>query len=143
MKPAIAPLSPAVADQLRRLGVMLVYLYGSAALGRSNRLSDIDVGVVLHDPTILSHRAHRADLSAAIEDCLTPALTPKYTRELDLVLLQRASPVLQFQAINAGSPLFVADPIARADYEAAVTRAYLDVKPMVEAHYQAVLERAT
>ena len=61
---------------------------------------------------------------------------------MDLVFLQTASPILQFEAIKAGSPLFEADPIFRADYEASVLRDYLDVRPIVEAHYQAALDRA-
>lgn len=142
MKPILPSLGATVAAALRQLGVALVYLYGSEALGRSNALSDIDIGVVLRDPTALRRRADRADLHAAVGDCLTAALTPMLNRELDVVLLQTASPVLQFEAINAGRPLFVDDPEFQADYEAAVIRDYLDVRPLVEAHYQAVLERA-
>ena len=134
-------LTSTTVTKLQQLGVALVYLYGSEALGRSNRLSDVDVGVVLHDPTRLARRADRAELRAAISEHLTTALTPMFHRELDIVLLQTASPVLQFEAINAGRPLFVDDPAFQADYEAAVIRDYLDVRPLVEMHYQAALER--
>ena len=141
MSREIVSLPPTGADRLRRLGVALVYLYGSEAVGRSNALSDIDVGVIFRDPAPLHRRAARADLHTAVSDCLASALTPTLSRELDVVLLQTASPVLQFEAINAGQPLFVDDSAFQANYEAAVIRDYLDVRPLVEMHYQAALER--
>ncbi len=135
-------LSLRIKRELQRLGVGLVYLYGSEATGRANRLSDVDVGVVLRNPGRLRERSRRARLYLKLGDCLTPALAPGSHREIDLVMLQTASPILQFEAINAGCPLFVADPVFRADYEASVVRDYLDVRPLVEAHYRAVLDRA-
>ncbi len=134
-------LGPHAADQLQRLGVALVYLYGSEAIGRSSRFSDIDVGVVLEHPALLRDRAQRAHLRSTLTEILEPVLASDQDRELDLAFLQSASPVLQFEAINAGRLLFVADPVFQADYEASVVRDYLDIRPLVEAHYQAALDR--
>ncbi len=136
-------LSRKIKQGLRRLGVALVYLYGSEALGRSNRLSDLDVGVVLKHPEPLRKRLdRRVRLRSELMRCLEPLLAAGAVREMDLVLLQMASPVLQFEAINAGCLLFVADRTFQADYEASVIREYLDVRPLVEVHYQAALDRA-
>ena len=110
-------------------------------LGVANRLSDLDVGVVLQSPDILQRRDERTRLWSELSQCLEPLLAERGDREIDLVFLQMASPVLQFEAINAGYPLFVSDPIFKADYEAKVIRDYLDIQPLVEAHYQAVLDR--
>lgn len=135
-------IGPTLTRRLRGLGVALVYLYGSEALGRASRLSDVDAGIVVQDPRRLRDRRRRTQLWLELNRCLTPVLTPGETRELDLVLLQAASPSLQFQAIRAGRPLFVADRTFQADYEAEVIRDYLDIRPLVEAHYQTVLDRA-
>ncbi|MBI3615284.1 MAG: nucleotidyltransferase domain-containing protein [Candidatus Omnitrophica bacterium] len=124
---------------LHRLGVRLIYLYGSQALERSSPLSDVDIGVVFRNPKRL---AQRAALRLELMKCLEPILSPELSKEIDLVFLQTASPVLQFEAINARCPLFVADPVFQADYEAQVMREYLDVRPLVEVHYQAALDRA-
>lgn len=130
-------------EQLEKLGVAVVYLYGSEALGLSSALSDIDVGIVLKAPgNVLKDRRLRYRLHTQLMDLLEPVFPSDPQKEFDLVFLRAASPVLQFQAINAGCPLFVADPTFRADYEASVMRAYLDVRPLVEAHFQAALERA-
>jgi len=130
-----------IRKRLKSLGAALVYLYGSEALGAATRLSDLDVGVVLEKPDILRQREERARLRSELSQCLEPVLAARGEREIDLVFLQMASPVLQFEAINAGYPLFVVDPIFKADYEARVIRDYLDIQPLVEAHYQAVLDR--
>lgn len=132
-----------IAEELRRLGAAVVYLYGSEALQRAGPLSDIDVGLVLKDPRpILRDRERRYELYSKLMDCLEPALSPGLSREMDLVFLQTASPVLRFQAINAGHPLFVADPMFQADFEASVIQEYLDVQPLVETHFQTALDRA-
>lgn len=134
-------LKPATQRQLRHLGVALVYLYGSEATRRATRFSDVDVGVVLRDPRPLKQRDSIVRLRVALSQCLEPILARGPYRELDLVLLQTASPILRFEAINSGIPIFIADPTFKADYEAEVIRDYLDVQPLVEAHYQAALER--
>lgn len=132
-----------IRDRLKKSGVALIYLYGSEAIRRSNLLSDIDIGIVLSNPQrMLRDRKARYPLRSQLTDLLEPIFTPNHSREIDLVFLQTASPILQFEAINAGCPLFAADPIFQADYEAAVTQAYLDVRPLVETHFQAALERA-
>ena len=133
--------NPTLQKKLRRLGVAVVYLYGSQALKRATRLSDIDVGVVFKNPNLLTRR-RRALLHTELLKYLEPVLAPQGSQEMDLVFLQAASAVLQFEAINAGSPLFVSDSIFRADYEESVIRQYLDVRQLVEAHYQAALDRA-
>lgn len=126
---------------LRELGVKVVYLYGSEASGLSTPLSDTDVGVVLRDVRPLKSRVERNRLHSRLTDLLGPRFDSD-SREMDLVFLQAASPVLQYEAINAGCPLFSDDPEFQADYEASVIRDYLDVRPLVETHFQAVLERA-
>ncbi len=132
-----------IAGELRQLGVAMVYLYGSEALDRASRLSDIDVGIVLKDPRpILKDRKQRYELYSKLLDLLETALSPGPSREIDLVFLQAASAVLRFQAINAGRALFTADPVFQADFEALAVRHYLDVRPLVEAHFQAALDRA-
>ncbi len=132
---------PTLRKRLRRLGVALVYLYGSQALERATRLSDVDVGIVLRDPRLLTRR-RRVLLHSKLLQFLEPLLIPQKSQEIDLVFLQTASAVLQFEAINAGCPLFIADPVFKADYEESVIRQYLDIRPLVEVHYQAVLDRA-
>lgn len=132
-----------IEEQLRQLGVAVVYLYGSQALGLASRLSDIDVGIVLKDPRpILKDRERRYEIYSKLQDLMEKTLAPEPSIEIDLVFLQTASAVLRFQAINASHPLFTADPVFQADFEASVVQEYLDIRPLVETHFQAVLDRA-
>ncbi|MBI1953412.1 MAG: nucleotidyltransferase domain-containing protein [Candidatus Omnitrophica bacterium] len=138
----IPSLGPTVRKKLKRLGVALVYLYGSEAIGRSSALSDIDVGIVFRDSGRLRDRRRRFHLRSDLVQCLGSVLAPGFTREIDLVFLQSASAILRFEATKFGRLLFVAAPLFWANYEASVLKEYLDVHPLVEVHYQAVLERA-
>ncbi|MBI3324378.1 MAG: nucleotidyltransferase domain-containing protein [Candidatus Omnitrophica bacterium] len=132
-----------IGKDLRQLGVAIVYLYGSEALQRASLLSDIDVGIVLKDTRpIAKDRKQKYQLYSKFLNLLEPILAPGPSREIDLVFLQAASPILRFQAINAGHILFTADPVFQADFEASVIRDYLDIRPLVETHFQAALERA-
>ncbi|MBI3322149.1 MAG: nucleotidyltransferase domain-containing protein [Candidatus Omnitrophica bacterium] len=137
------PLDAKIQEQLRQLGVAVVYLYGSQALGLASPLSDIDVGIVLKDPRlILKDRKRRYEIYSKLQDLLEKILTPEPSREIDLAFLQSASAVLRFQAINAGRPLFTADAVFKADFEASVVQEYLDIRPLVETHFQTALDRA-
>ena len=136
-------LSGELQEQLRKLGVAIIYLYGSEAMQVAGVLSDIDIGVVLRVPgQALKERRERYRLHTRLTDLLEAVFSVACARELDLVFLQTASPILQFEAINARYPLFVADSTFQADYEASVTQAYLDSRPLVEVHFQAALSRA-
>lgn len=128
--------------RLKSLGVALVYLYGSEALGVASRFSDLDVGIVLKEPLLLDSGEKRDRLRSKLLQCLEGLTAEKGDREVDLVFLQTASSVLQFEAIHAGRLLFAGNPVFQADYEEGVIRDYLDIRPLVETHYRAVLDRA-
>lgn len=128
--------------RLRSLGVALVYLYGSEALGVASRFSDFDVGIVLRKPSLLDSRGRRDRLRSELLQSLEGLTAGEGDREIDLVFLQTASSVLQFEAIHAGRLLFADNPVFQADYEEGVIRDYLDIRPLVETHYRAVLDRA-
>ena len=40
----------ALKEELTKLGILIVYLFGSKAIGKGSPLSDVDIGVVCKDP---------------------------------------------------------------------------------------------
>jgi predicted nucleotidyltransferase len=112
--------------KFKELGVSIVYLFGSRALGTSTSMSDTDIGVVLKDPTAVK------DTRALYND-LYDLLAEQYpTKRLDIVFLQAAPLPLQYHAIKEGKVLFEKDPRTTSDYEAYVINMYLDFKPVLE-----------
>ena len=90
--------------------VLLAYLFGSLSQGQVGH--DVDLAILTR-----SEPAFR--LRAAITDCLE-------TERLDLVDLQRASPVLRFEILRTGQLLYAADPVCRERFELATLRLYRD-----------------
>jgi hypothetical protein len=86
------------------------YLFGSVAEGRAHRESDVDVGVLL---SWVSHstRAERFDVGLR----LCSALQGQLAREVDLVVLNDAPPLLGRHVVARGRRIVCRD--ARADHE--------------------------
>jgi predicted nucleotidyltransferase len=99
--------------------VDLAILYGSMARGTSGPGSDVDIGVTLVRGAVLSMR-EQLDLGDALERAVG--------REVDLVLLDDATPLLRHEAAR-GECLYERAPGAFGDF---VTRALFewdDVRP--------------
>jgi predicted nucleotidyltransferase len=79
-------------------GVALVYLFGSVAAGHSHKDSDVDIGVVFKDPPPID----------SIND-LRDKLNALLGREVDLISLNRASPILKMQVLKNGRLIYMVD----------------------------------
>lgn len=90
--------------------VLLAYLFGSLSRGQAGH--DIDLAILAQ-----SEPAFR--LRAAITNCLE-------TERVDLVDLQRASPVLRFEILRTGQLLYTADQALSERFELATLRLYRD-----------------
>jgi uncharacterized protein len=96
-------------------GVIAAWVYGSAQEGNVRPGSDIDVGVLFDGRPSLDELV---DLRAALQEAL------QY-EEIDLVVLNEASPILRFAAVS-GRPVYVADRERRAGFVSLTAREYED-----------------
>jgi predicted nucleotidyltransferase len=110
-------LAPSIDQKLTQLiplfekeEVQLAYLFGSLSRGQTGH--DVDLA-------ILTRSGPAFHLRAAITDCLE-------TERVDLVDLQRASPVLRFEILRTGRLLYAADPVYSEQFELATLRLYRD-----------------
>ena len=102
----------------RRPEVLEAYLFGSHAQGRSQPHSDVDVAVYVADrPSApFGYEAElTADLMSAIGD-----------NRLDVVLLERAPPLLYHRVLRDGVRLLSRDPRATTAREGAALSRYCD-----------------
>ena len=112
--------------KLRKLGVAIVYLFGSKAAGTSTPTSDTDIGVVLKEPAA-------AENAIVLYNALYDLFAERYPNStIDLVFLQSAPLPLQYYAVRDGMILFEADAAIASDYAAYVINGYLDFKPLLE-----------
>jgi len=99
-------------------------------------LSDVDIAVLL---TAAAARLHQSDDYKA--RLLADLMSFLGTRELDLVLLNEAPPLLSHRVLRDGVLLQVNDEEALADFRFRALQTYLDTKPLREARTAALRER--
>lgn len=113
-----------LAEALDQEGVVAAMLIGSQARGEAHRLSDVDIAV-WHQPGLdPSQRLKlQLDLIGAAEGALS-------TSEIDVVMLNRAPPLLRQRAVRDAIRLVERDPKARVRFEARALLDFLDTKPL-------------
>jgi predicted nucleotidyltransferase len=116
----------ALRGKLKKLGISIVYLFGSKAIGRGSRLSDMDIGVVFKNPPLSKDTRSLYDILYGLFSELYP------NRKIDIVLLQTAPLPLQYFAIKDGKILFEEDSVFTADFENLVVNQYLDFRPVLD-----------
>ena len=123
-------------EKLRELGISIVYLFGSKAVGTSTSMSDTDIGVVLKEQAANDTRVLYNDLYDLFAEQYP-------TEKLDIVFLQSAPVPLQYHALMEGKILFESDPKTTADYAEYIRTMYLDFKPILEYFDKISSERYT
>jgi predicted nucleotidyltransferase len=105
--------------------VLLAYLFGS--LSRGQQGNDVDLAILVQEGPAFR-------LRDAVLDCLG-------TERVDLVDLKRAPPVLRFQIIRTGLPLYVSNQALQAQFEFATLHLYRDTHFLRRRQQQYVKER--
>lgn len=115
--------------------VLLAYLFGSVAQQRVNKLSDIDIALLVDEKKFKQLDAQQPyGYKAAVIAHLMGLL---HTDEVDLVLLHEATPLLAYQVVKHGLVLFCRDDRLRTDFEIHTRYRYLDTKRIrqIQSHY--------
>ncbi len=113
-----------------------VFVFGSRARGAAGPMSDVDIAVLL---TATAARLHRADEYKA--RLLADLMSALGTRDVDLVLLNEAPPLLSHRVLRDGVPLRVTDERALAEFRFFSLQTYLDTKPLREMQAAALRDR--
>ncbi len=114
--------------QLRKIGVIAVYLFGSRAKGKIGALSDYDIGILLKN-NVPDKKFFNIKLKL-IQDF---SLFFK-TMKIDVVILNKATTLLATNIINEGCLLFDAMHEQRIAFETKTTMKYLDRLPYERRH---------
>lgn len=101
---------------LRRIGVELLVVFGSAARGRRGPMSDVDVGVLFRTTPGDDFWGRLDGVYAAVE-----ADGP-----VDVVVLNTADPLLLNEVARDGKPLFEARPGGFEEFRIYAVKRYFD-----------------
>lgn len=104
----------------REPNVILTYIFGSYARGKTNPLSDFDIAILPSDnpPKNLESR-----LFSAISKIL-------HTDEIDLIILDNVPVGLQFNILKEGTLFLCKDESKRKEFQEIVISNYLDTSPI-------------
>lgn len=114
--------------------VVAAYLFGSFAQGRATWNSDVDIAILLAETTD-SLVVGKRQLTLMNE------LRAFADREVDVVMLNTAPPVLQHQVLQYGRLLYERDRKARVEFEVRAGQIYADLQPMYELHTRDLLQK--
>ena len=127
-------------EQLQHLfstyGVVLAYLFGSQAEGKAGPLSDVDIAVLL-GPQVDHERWFQVQL-----DLMGELMDLFHRNDVDVVILNQATPVLAHEIVQFGQILYEAEPGTRVDFEITPLRRYMDTEPLRQLQDRRLLERA-
>lgn len=120
-------------DELQRdAEISAAILFGSEALGQADQNSDIDIALLYNpkkdyqDFDLFQVRQNLSDLMG---------------RDVDVVLLNDASPIVAMQAIKNGIPLFIRDKQVYQKFEIRLITDYADIKRLREPFEKNILKR--
>lgn len=125
--------------EMKRLGVDVVYLFGSQAEGVAGETSDIDIGILLKTPIPKSESI--TPIYNSLFNIFSDSFNMSNFRTIDIVFLDRAPLELCFDVIRHGTVLFESSPNVRMNFEERMTMLYRDFKPLLKQFNNAVLER--
>ena len=113
-----------------RFGVETLWLFGSEAKGTATAESDLDLAALfLRPPTPLERIEAAADLGSFLG------------REVDLIDLDRTTPILAMQVLRHGRLLVDRHPTRRAAFFGRTISMYEDLKIVRRGAEQALLQR--
>lgn len=115
-------------------GVILAYLFGSHARGEAGPLSDVDIAV-LFQPDMPAETRFEALLK------LMGDLAPFFDKEVEIVDLQDASPLLRHRVYYDGRLLYAAGEKVRIAFETKALRDYIDTQPLRSLKKKYILQR--
>lgn len=133
IKHDIEPLIPKLKEKLEKeKDIIFAYLFGSHATGKATPLSDVDIALYLDEESVTPDR--KLELIELIMDVLN-------TDEVDLVILNKASPSIIHSVVKTGKLLFSKDEKLRITFIARALKEYMEMHYYRERYFKKMKER--
>ncbi|BAS28751.1 DNA polymerase subunit beta [Limnochorda pilosa] len=131
------PLSDAILDALERYfrdrpEVSLAFLFGSTARGQARAGSDLDFAILIERDAVDGF-----DRSQMVWDLMHLCKR----EDVDLVLLNRASPLMTHRVVRDGYVLFARNTRVLAEFTIRAVQSYVDTRPLRELKHRRLHQR--
>jgi predicted nucleotidyltransferase len=110
--------------------IVFAYVFGSYVSGKLRNDSDIDIAIYLSDEMPTDEYLD-----------LKMKLTTVFKREVDLIILNSATPLLKFEICKKHIRLFTRDEIEESNFKVKTLFEYNDVKRYLELSYRSNIDR--
>ena len=110
--------------------ILFAYIFGSYAKGNMRADSDVDIGIYLKEEmNIEEYLKIRMDLTKICK------------RQVELVVLNAATPLLKYEIYKNNILLFTRDRTIESNYKVKILFEYNDIKRYLEMSYKKTIER--
>lgn len=113
-----------------RTEIKVAYIFGSKVSKRENRLSDIDIAILINEA--LLKVVYPYGYKARI---LTDLMKLLKTNKVDLVILNQAPPLLRHRVIYYGRLIYSCAESDRINLEVRTINEYNDLKRLLDVHF--------
>ena len=113
--------------------VIFAYLFGSYATGNEWAESDIDVAVYVNQKKIKDLFHVKIELLTVLTDALK-------TDDVDLLILNEATPVLKYEVLTKGILIFTKDENVYTEFYLRGFKEFFDYRYLLEKNYKAAME---
>lgn len=117
--------------------IMLAYIFGSQATGRTGPLSDIDLAFLV-DKTHINQANYPYGYHAYLTSEMISILG---SNNVDVIILNDVPPLLKFQVINRGEVIFSRSESHRIAFYIKAFNEYQDIKPLLEVQHSYLIKR--
>ena len=112
----------------KRQEILLAYLFGSEATKRKHKLSDFDIAIY-SDPNQMRELNTKEPYGYQVA-VLSDLIGLLKRNDIDLVILNRATPLLSYEVVRRGQIIFCRNMNFRIEYEIHVFKKYVDTKKL-------------
>ncbi len=110
--------------------IKATYLFGSHATNKTNRFSDLDIGILLED-------GYNKKIKL---DILTDLAEEDFC-DVDLSIINEVSLLLQFEIVKHNLIIYKAPNFDSSTFYSITVRKYLDFEPLLKVQYKYMKER--
>lgn len=110
--------------------IVFAYIFGSSAINKENKYSDVDLAIYINDKKVL--KSQYLNLKREIMDISS--------KEVDIVILNDASPLVKKEVFSTGIKLFSKDEEFESNFIVHTYFEYEDMKKYYNMSFKAMIE---
>lgn len=127
------------AKEMEPLGIAGVFLFGSQANGTATEASDVDLGILLSDRSLLKDFKQKSALYQKLYELFSDKI--QRLCDIDIIFLEQTDLQLQYHVVSTGRLLYLGNEKVVSDFMERTIDFTADFAPLRQEFHQAILSR--